>query len=449
MKVSVFGTGYVGLVTGTCLAETGNSVIAFDIDKAKIDNLKEGRIPIYEKGLEEMVRSNLSSKRLIFTDSSEKAVKESDILIIAVGTPPNEDGSADLNHILAVARSIGQKMESYKLIVNKSTVPVGTADLVKKTIQEELNKRSKKIEFSVASNPEFLKEGSAVADFMKPDRILIGCDAGDETAEKMLRELYQSFVMNGYRFIVMDLRSAELCKYASNAMLATKISFMNELSRISEELGADIMQVRQGMGADKRIGYEFTHAGLGYGGSCFPKDVNALTMMARDRGLEVNLLKAVEQVNDSQRQRFIQKIKNHYSASKRELAGLQFGIWGLSFKPDTDDIRMAPSLDVISALLKAGVRVVAYDPISVGHVKEYFASDAGVAARNLSFANDMYEALSGADAMILCTEWKFFRSPDFDKMKSLMRSPVIFDGRNQYDPIALNEKGFTYISVGR
>ncbi|MFN9067054.1 MAG: UDP-glucose dehydrogenase family protein, partial [Bdellovibrionales bacterium] len=421
MKVSVFGTGYVGLVTGTCLAETGNSVIAFDIDKSKIENLKEGHIPIYEKGLEDMVRSNLSSKRLIFTDSSERAVKESDILIIAVGTPPNEDGSADLNHVLAVARSIGQKMESYKLIVNKSTVPVGTADLVKKTIQEELNRRSKKIEFSVASNPEFLKEGSAVADFMKPDRILIGCEPSDEKAEKMLRELYQSFVMNGYRFIVMDLRSAELCKYASNAMLATKISFMNELSRISEELGADIMQVRQGMGADKRIGYEFTHAGLGYGGSCFPKDVNALTMMARDRGLEASLLKAVEHVNDSQRLRFIQKIKNHYSASNKKLEGLQFGIWGLSFKPDTDDIRMAPSLDVIAALIKAGAKVVAYDPISSEHVKKYFAAVEGSVDRSkLLFASDMYEALSGADAMILCTEWKFFRSPDFDKMKSLM-----------------------------
>jgi UDPglucose 6-dehydrogenase len=438
MKVTVIGTGYVGLVTGTCLAETGNDVICVDIDEQKVNRLKDGIIPIYEKGLEALVKSNYEAKRLNFTTSFSVALDKSDIVIIAVGTPPNEDGSADLKHVLGVAKSIGQKMKSYKLIVNKSTVPVGTGDKVRETIQKELSARGENIEFSIASNPEFLKEGSAVADFMKPDRILIGCD--DERSEKMLRELYGSFVLNGHRFITMDIRSAELCKYASNAMLATKISFMNELSRIAETVGADIIQVRQGMGADKRIGYEFTHAGLGYGGSCFPKDVNALVNIASTAGVETSLLKAVEHVNDTQRIRFIKNVQKVLKPT----SGKKIALWGLSFKPETDDIRKAPSLDIIEMLLKDGATVVAYDPIAAKAVAEHFKGQKG-----LTFSEDMYEALNNFDAMILCTEWKFFRSPDFEKMKGLMKAPVIFDGRNQYEPSNLKDKGFSYYCVGR
>lgn len=472
MKVTVVGTGYVGLVTGACLAETGNTVICLDIDQKKIDRLKEGIIPIYEKGLEPMVRSNYQAGRLIFTTEVEEAVDKSEIIIIAVGTPPNEDGSADLKHVLGVARSIGQYMKKPKLVVTKSTVPVGTGDKVRAEIAAALKSRGVEIPFQMASNPEFLKEGSAVADFMKPDRILIGCDSAE--AEEKLRELYGSFVMNGHRFISMDIRSAELCKYASNAMLATKISFMNELSRIAESVGADVLQVRQGMGADRRIGYEFTHAGLGYGGSCFPKDVNALLKIAEENGLEGQLLRAVEDVNDSQRARFISRIlKELGSGSKRR----RVAIWGLAFKPETDDIRKAPALDVISALLLAGHEVVAYDPIAADHVRAYFGLEVGsgsasarkagvppppssfdsrpeasaleAAQTHLHFSEDMYDVLRDCDAVVLCTEWKFFRSPDFERMKSVMRSPVVFDGRNQYESETLREKGFTYISVGR
>lgn len=442
MKVAVIGTGYVGLVTGTCLAETGNSVICIDIDKDKINRLKDGVIPIYEKGLEELVKSNYAAKRLDFSTDLDSALAQAEIVMIAVGTPPNEDGSADLKHVVGVAKEIGKKMKSYKLIVTKSTVPVGTADLVRETIQNELSHRNENISFSVASNPEFLKEGSAVADFMKPDRIIIG--TSDKKSEDMLRELYGPFVMNGHRFIVMDVRSSELCKYASNAMLATKISFMNELSRLSEAYGADITQVRQGMGADKRIGYEFTHPGLGYGGSCFPKDVTALVNMAKTKGVEPYLLDAVEQVNDTQRQRFIKRISDTLASKKINLADSKIAIWGLSFKPETDDIRMAPSLDIIDFLIQKGAKVVAFDPVAQPNVAEHFSGQ-----KNLSFADDMYAALSGASAVVLCTEWKFFRSPDFEKMKSLMKEPIIFDGRNQYEPAQLAQRGFSYISVGR
>lgn len=442
MKLAVVGTGYVGLVTGTCLAETGNEVTCVDIDAKKIELLKDGVIPIYEPGLEPLVKNNYAEKRLHFTTDINAAVDQNDLLMIAVGTPPNEDGSADLKHVLNVARAIGKQMKTYKLIVTKSTVPVGTGDMVRAAVQEELDRRGVKVEFSVASNPEFLKEGAAVADFMKPDRIVIGCD--EEKGEAILRDLYAPFLRNGHPVICMDLRSAELCKYASNAMLATKISFMNELSRIAENVGADVLRVRQGMGADSRIGYAFTHAGLGYGGSCFPKDVKALVSTAKQTGLTPTLLEAVEEVNRTQRQRFIGKIKNHFG---NHLQGKKIAIWGLSFKPETDDIREAPALDLIREFTAEGAQVVGYDPIAAKNTREYFTANGG--APGFSTVEHMYDALEQADALVLCTEWKPFRSPDFEKMKSLMKAPVIFDGRNQYEPEALRKLGFTYTCVGR
>lgn len=443
MKVAVIGTGYVGLVSGACLAETGNTVTCVDIDQKKIDRLKDGIIPIHEKGLEDLVKKNYQEKRLFFTTKTEEAVHGNDIIMIAVGTPPREDGSADLNHVLGVAKQIGRSMTSYKLIVTKSTVPVGTGDQVKEAIQNELNARGSKIEFSIASNPEFLKEGVAVADFMRPDRIVIG--STDTRGENMLRELYNPFVLNGHRVIAMDLRSAELCKYASNVMLATKISMMNELSRIAEALGADITQVRQGMGADTRIGYAFTHAGIGYGGSCFPKDVKALGKTGNLAGVETVLLDSVEKVNQAQRNWFIDKIKK----TMGQLSGKKIALWGLSFKPETDDIREAPSLDVIAALTAAGALVVAYDPIAIDNTRTYLEDTNSEAAKHTTYAEGMYEALEGADALVLCTEWMVFRSPDFDRIKSSLKTPIIFDGRNQYSPANLKARGFTYVSIGR
>lgn len=439
MKVAVIGTGYVGLVTGACLAEVGNTITCVDIDAEKVRKLRDGIIPIYEPGLEPIVKSNVEAGRLQFTTNTEEAVKNCQIIMIAVGTPPNEDGSADVKHVLKVAEDIGNLIEDYRLVVTKSTVPVGTADKVKAAIQKSLKNRGKQIAFSVASNPEFLKEGAAVADFMKPDRIVVGCD--DERARKLLTDLYAHFVKNGFQFFAMDLRSAELCKYASNAMLATKISFMNELSRISEKLGADITSVRLGMGADQRIGYQFTHPGLGYGGSCFPKDVKALVSSARQLGLKAELLNAVEDVNKSQRELFFEKIKTHFSGS---LSGKTFALWGLSFKPDTDDIREAPALDLAQWLMQGGAAVVGYDPIAMANVKEELKSFPAFRT-----ASGAYEALRDVDALVLCTEWKPFRSPDFEKMKSLMKAPVIFDGRNQYTPEKMLELGFDYYSVGR
>lgn len=439
MKIAVVGTGYVGLVTGTCLAETGHEVTCIDIDQKKIDLLKDGVIPIYEPGLEPLVKSNYAEKRLHFSTDLNQAVDDHELLMIAVGTPPNEDGSADLQHVLNVASAIGKQMKTYKLIVTKSTVPVGTGDLVRKTVQDELDKRGLKIEFSVASNPEFLKEGAAVADFMKPDRIVIGCN--DARGENILRELYAPFLRNGHPLIAMDLKSSELCKYASNAMLATKISFMNELSRIAENVGADVIRVRQGMGADKRIGYEFTHAGLGYGGSCFPKDVKALVSTAKQVGLQPVLLEAVEEVNRTQRLRFIDKIKNHFSGN---LTGKKIAVWGLSFKPETDDIREAPALDLIEEFLDAGAEVSGYDPIAAKNTLAHFKGRPG-----FSTVEHMYDALQDADALVLCTEWKPFRAPDFNKIKSLLKTPVIFDGRNQYEPHMMREMGIKYVCIGR
>jgi UDPglucose 6-dehydrogenase len=439
VKLAVVGTGYVGLVSGACLAETGNEVTCVDIDQKKIELLKDGVIPIYEPGLEPLVKTNYAEKRLHFTTDMNAAVDSHEILMIAVGTPPNEDGSADLKHVLNVAAAIGKQMKTYKLIVTKSTVPVGTGDLVRKTVQTELDKRGLKLEFSVASNPEFLKEGAAVADFMKPDRIVIGCN--DERGENILRDLYAPFLRNGHPLIAMDLHSSELCKYASNAMLATKISFMNELSRIAESVGADVIRVRQGMGADKRIGYEFTHAGLGYGGSCFPKDVKALISTAKQNGLQPALLEGVEEVNRTQRIRFMDKIKTHFGG---KLAGKKIALWGLSFKPETDDIREAPALDLIEGFLSAGAEVTAYDPIAAKNTLEHFKNRPGFVT-----VDHMYDAVQGADALVLCTEWKPFRSPDFEKIKSLLKSPVIFDGRNQYEPQTMRDLGIKYVCIGR
>jgi len=439
MKLAVVGTGYVGLVTGTCLAEVGNTVTCVDIDEVKIRNLKDGVLPIYEPGLEPLVKSNFDSGRLTFSTDLASAVAQNDLLMIAVGTPPTEDGSADVGHVLKVARQIGQSMNSHKVIVTKSTVPVGTCDLVKAEVQKALDARGLNLTFSVASNPEFLKEGAAVADFMKPDRIVIGCS--DEIAKKTLTKMYSHFVKNGFQLFAMDLRSAELCKYASNAMLATKISFMNELSRVAEGLGADISQVRLGMGADQRIGYQFTHPGIGYAGSCFPKDVKALIATGKRAGFSMTLMDAVEDVNQSQRVRFIEKIRTHFG---KNLKGKHFAIWGLSFKPETDDIREAPSIDVVKALIDAGATVAGFDPVAGKHFLKEFEGQP-----QFNLAKGQYEALEKADALVLCTEWKPFRSPDFGRMKTLMRGNAIFDGRNQYDLEVMTEHKFTYYAVGR
>jgi UDPglucose 6-dehydrogenase len=439
MKVAVVGTGYVGLVTGTCLAEMGNQVVCVDVDQQKIANLRKGIMPIYEPGLEDLVKSNHLANRLQLTTDIDGAVADSEVVMIAVGTPPNEDGSADLKHVLKVANDIGRTMTSPKVVVTKSTVPVGTGDKVRQEIQNELDRRGVKVAFSVASNPEFLKEGAAVNDFMRPDRIVIGCD--NDHAREILARMYQPFVLNGHRVIFMDLRSAELTKYAANSLLATKISFMNELARVAEVVGADMQAVRQGIGSDSRIGFQFIYPGVGYGGSCFPKDVNALVNTAREVGLNLSILEAVESVNQSQRPFFFDKISRHF---KGELAGKTFAMWGLAFKPETDDIREAPALDIIESLLVAGASVVAFDPIAAANTKEHFKGRAGI-----RFVEDQYEALHGADALVLITEWKPFRSPDFPRMKSLLKNALIFDGRNQYEPATMKSLGFGYQCIGR
>jgi UDPglucose 6-dehydrogenase len=439
MKVAVVGTGYVGLVSGTCLAEMGNQITCVDIDEKKVANLKNGIMPIYEPGLDGLVKSNHEAGRLLFTTDIESAIHDSEVVMIAVGTPPQEDGSADLKHVLKVANTIGRTIKGSKVVVTKSTVPVGTGDKVRKEIQSELDKRGVKIDFSVASNPEFLKEGAAVNDFMKPDRIVIGCDT--EFAKDALTRMYQPFVLNGHRVIFMDIRSAELTKYAANSLLATKISFMNELSRVAEVVGADMQAVRQGIGSDARIGFHFIYPGIGYGGSCFPKDVNALVNTAREVKLNLSILEAVEAVNQSQRGFFFDKVSRHF---KGDLKGKTFAVWGLAFKPETDDIREAPALDIIESLLEAGARVVAFDPIAAEHTKAHFKGKDGV-----RFVNDQYEALTGADALLLITEWKPFRSPDFPRMKSLLKTPLVFDGRNQYEPASMKALGFGYQCIGR
>lgn len=439
MKVSVFGSGYVGLVTGACLAEVGNEVLCIDIDPSKIDRLNQGDIPIYEPGLDIIVRRNMGSGRLRFTTDVDQAVQHGLFQFIAVGTPPDEDGSADLQYVLAVATSIGERLEDYRVVVNKSTVPVGTADKVRQTMAEVLQKRQKKVEFDVVSNPEFLKEGAAIEDFMKPDRIVVGTDNPRTT--ELLRALYAPFNRNHDRLVCMDIRSAELTKYAANAMLATKISFMNELANLAERLGADIEKVRLGIGSDPRIGYHFIYPGCGYGGSCFPKDVKALERTARDVGYSAALLQAVESVNGRQKQRLVEKIRDYFHG---ELAGKTFALWGLAFKPNTDDMRDASSRVIMEALWAAGARVRAYDPVAMQEAQRLYPDQTG-----LVLCNDTDETLQGADALIIVTEWNVFRSPDFDRLKSMLTHPVIFDGRNLYDPSRMQTLGFDYFGIGR
>ncbi len=439
MKITVIGTGYVGLVTGTCLAEVGNEVLCLDVDPTKIEILKSGGIPIYEPGLEDMVKRNVAAGRLFFTTDIEESVKFGQIQFIAVGTPPDEDGSADLQYVVAAARNIGRHMSDYKLVVDKSTVPVGTADKVKTALAEELAKRGAAIEFNVASNPEFLKEGAAVDDFMKPDRIVIGTDS--ERATQLLRQLYAPFQRNHDRLTVMDVRSAELTKYAANAMLATRISFMNELAVLAEKLGADIEQVRHGIGSDPRIGYHFLYAGCGYGGSCFPKDVQALRRTGQENGVPLRVLDAVEEANDAQKQVLVNKLTAKLGT---DLKGKRFAMWGLAFKPNTDDMREAPSRTMLEALWAMGATVSAYDPAAMEETRRIYGERA-----DLLLVDSPMDALKGADALLIVTEWKVFRSPNFDTMKSLLKSPLVFDGRNLYEPKAMRDMGFEYFPIGR
>ena len=439
MKISIYGSGYVGLVTATCLAEVGNEVVCMDIDTDKIEHLKQGRIPIYEPGLEQLVQDNIATGRLRFTSDVAEAVQHGLFQFIAVGTPPDEDGSADLQYVLAVAGSIAQHMDGYRIIIDKSTVPVGTADKVKSTISAILQTRSQPYEFDVVSNPEFLKEGSAINDFMKPDRIIIGSDNPRTT--ELLKALYAPFNRNHDRIIAMDIRSAELTKYAANAMLATKISFMNELSHLAERLGADIEQVRQGIGSDNRIGYHFIYPGCGYGGSCFPKDVKALERTAHEIGYKAELLTAVENINQRQKQVLFNKIIAHYNG---DIKGKTFALWGLAFKPKTDDMREAPSRVLLESLIKAGANVRAYDPEALGEARKIYANLAG-----LTLCDSQDLTLDGSNALCIVTEWKNFWSPDFSLLKQKLADSVIFDGRNLYNPNEVKRHGLNYFSIGR
>jgi UDPglucose 6-dehydrogenase len=439
MKVTVVGTGYVGLVSGACLAEVGNDVMCLDVDPDKIKILNEGGIPIFEPGLLEMVKRNVAAGRLHFTTDIDRAVLHGTLQFIAVGTPPDEDGSADLQYVVAAARSIGARMNDYKVVIDKSTVPVGTADKVNAAIADELRKRSVDIPYSVVSNPEFLKEGAAVEDFMRPDRIVVGVE--DERAIGLMKALYAPFQRNHERLVVMDIRSAELTKYAANAMLATRISFMNELANLAEKLGADIEMVRQGIGSDPRIGYHFLYPGCGYGGSCFPKDVKALIATANENGQTLKVLTAVEAANDDQKRVLPNKVKSRFGG---DLKGKHFALWGLAFKPNTDDMREAPSLSIVADLIAAGATITAYDPVAMHEAQRALANQPG-----LVFANSLLDACCHADALLIATEWKEFRSPDFDAIKSAMKSPVIFDGRNLYEPVVLKDLGFEYFAIGR
>ena len=439
MKITVIGTGYVGLVSGTCLADVGNDVLCLDLDAAKIRTLNEGGIPIYEPGLEAMVRKNEAAGRLRFTTDIEAAVAHGVLQFIAVGTPPDEDGSADLQYVVAAARNVGRYMDSYKVVVDKSTVPVGTADRVRSAIAEELQARAAGIDFSVVSNPEFLKEGAAVEDFMKPDRIVVGAD--DARAIELMRELYAPFQRNHERLIVMDVKSAELTKYAANAMLATRISFMNELANLAEKLGADIELVRKGIGSDPRIGFHFLYPGVGYGGSCFPKDVQALIRTAQDAGQELQVLQAVEAANEAQKSVLAQKITRRLG---EDLGGKTLALWGLAFKPTTDDMREAPSLVLIADLLARGASICAYDPVAVHEARRVLGAEP-----RISYAPNPMAALDGADALVIVTEWKEFRAPDFDVLKTKLNKPVIFDGRNLYDPKAMVDADIEYFAIGR
>ena len=439
MKITVIGTGYVGLVTGTCLAEVGNDVLCLDVDPKKIATLKAGGIPIYEPGLEDMVRRNVAAGRLHFTTDVAESVAFGEIQFIAVGTPPDEDGSADLQYVVAAARNIGRHMDGYKLVVDKSTVPVGTADRVRAALAEELATRGLGLEFDVASNPEFLKEGAAVEDFMKPDRIVVG--TASEKATALLRQLYAPFQRNHDRLIVMDIRSAELTKYAANAMLATRISFMNELAVLAEKMGADIEQVRHGIGSDPRIGYHFLYAGCGYGGSCFPKDVQALRRTGHENGVPLRVLDAVEEANEAQKYYLIDKVKQRFGT---RLEGRRFAMWGLAFKPNTDDMREAPARAMLEALWAMGATVVAHDPAAMEETQRIYGERA-----DFKLVETPMEALADADALLIVTEWKVFRSPNFDTMKSLLKNPVVFDGRNLYDPATVRAQGFEYHPIGR
>ena len=439
MKVSVVGTGYVGLVTGACLADMGNLVLCLDIDAAKVRSLNEGRVPIYEPGLEPIVRRNREAGRLAFTTDAAAAAGHGTLQLIAVGTPPGEDGSADLQHVLAAARAIGRHMDGYRVVVNKSTVPVGTADKVSEVISDALRERHKQIPFSVVSNPEFLKEGAAVEDFMRPDRIIIGSD--DARATALLRELYAPFQRNHERLMLMGVRSAELAKYAANAMLATRISFMNELANLAEALGADIEDVRRGIGSDTRIGTDFLYPGAGFGGSCFPKDVKALRHSAEQAGRPMKLLAAVEQANEAQKHILGDKIKARFGSG---LAGKRFAVWGLAFKPNTDDMREAPSRALIADLLASGAAVRAYDPVARAQARRIFEGE-----RRVEIVDSALECLTGCDALAVLTEWQEFRSPDFVELVRRLKTPAIFDGRNLYDPVALRAQGIEYFPIGR
>jgi UDPglucose 6-dehydrogenase len=439
MKVSVIGTGYVGLVTGTCLAEVGNDVLCLDVDVNKINILEQGGIPIYEPGLEDMVRRNVAAGRLRFTTDVAESARHGAIQFIAVGTPPDEDGSADLQYVVAAARAIGQNMQEYKVIVDKSTVPVGTADKVRAAVQEELGKRGAQFEFSIASNPEFLKEGAAVDDFMRPDRIVLGAE--DARAVELMRSLYAPFNRNHDRLIVMDIKSAELTKYAANAMLATRISFMNELALLAEKMGADIENVRHGIGSDPRIGYHFLYAGCGYGGSCFPKDVQAMQRTAKEYGSELRILNAVEVANERQKEVLLDKITARFG---NDLSGKNIALWGLAFKPNTDDMRDAPSRVLIKGLWERGATVTAYDPVAMHEATRIFGNDP-----RLKLVDTQMAALEGADALAIVTEWQVFRAPDFAALKAKLKTPVIFDGRNLYDPKDVRAAGIEYFAIGR
>ena len=455
MNICVIGAGYVGLVAGTCFADSGNDVVCVDIDAGKIEKLNRGKIPIYEPGLEELVKRNVKEGRLKFTTDISSAVKESLICFIAVGTSSGEDGSADIKYVLEASREIGKTMDGYRVIVDKSTVPVGTAEKVRAAIQDEIGKRGKEYKFDVVSNPEFLKEGAAIDDFMKPDRIVIGTES--EKAKEAMRELYEPFVRTGKPILFMDIRSAEVTKYAANAMLATKISFINEMANLCRLAGADIDNVRKGIGTDSRIGFEFLFPGVGYGGSCFPKDVQAIIRTAGEYGYDMKILKSVEEVNNRQKGIIVEKILEHYTRhqtpdtrhqttdtklNSKPLAGKTIGVWGLSFKPRTDDMREAPSITIINKLLEAGAKIKAHDPEAMDEARKVFGN-------RIEYIQDNYEVVKGADALVVITEWNEFRRPNFEKMKGHMKTPVIFDGRNIYDPKEMRNMGFTYYGIGR
>jgi UDPglucose 6-dehydrogenase len=440
MKLTVIGTGYVGLVTGACFAEMGNDVLCVDVDQRKIDRIKNGDLPIFEPGLADIVARNVSGGRLHFTTDLKEGVRFGTIQFIAVGTPPDEDGSADMQHVLAAAHTIGEHMTDYKLVVDKSTVPVGTADAVRGAVTEALARRGVDVPFSVVSNPEFLKEGAAVEDFMRPDRIVVGVD--DERAQYLMQALYAPFQRQRDKLVMMDIRSAELTKYAANAMLATRISFMNEMALLAEKLGADIEQVRRGIGSDPRIGSQFLYPGCGYGGSCFPKDVKALLHSAEGVGEPLHVLGAVERANERQKHVLVDRIVERFG---EDLHGRLFALWGLAFKPDTDDLREAPSRVVVAALVRRGARVVAHDPVAMDEARRVFAMDAA----QLEFAPTPNDALEGADALIIVTEWRHFRSPDFARMKQLLKQPVVFDGRNLFNPRTVRNAGIEYHPIGR